>query len=276
MTQFDRITRESGLHHGGFAFIRDTDIPINEIVMLVQSGWSHTDILAQYPSLEIDDILQALAFSIHDLLESVAYWRHEGLTPLTHIKGYSEILGNKTDIVNPSEIDDEQRQEIMTIIVENTWRAIAYWKQLRRWTKLHFEEPDYEYDELQIATILNHLEQRIKNQEPTAILKAHVDDAKFSVRANEGIITAILNIVIAAKDTFEPQTNLTIHTETEQVNFQLQRKLKYSGDRLDYLIEPYTPLAIAAMYLYQNGASLSLSQQDDLIYFEFTLPKASN
>jgi|GEM_PF-4059987 len=159
----------------------------------------------------------------------------------------------------------------MTIIVENTWRAIAHWHQLRRWTNLHFAEFDNEYNVLQISTIMEKLRQSIIREEPTAILEFEADDVSTSVKANETIISALLNIVIAGKDTFNPLTLVNIFPQDDKMIFTIKRSFKYADDRLSYLIEPYTPLAMAATYIYQNDSSLSIEQKDTDIYFMFSL-----
>jgi uncharacterized protein (DUF433 family) len=48
---------------GGLPCIRDLRIPVAAIVELVERGTTPTEILAQYPDLEADDILEALRFA---------------------------------------------------------------------------------------------------------------------------------------------------------------------------------------------------------------------
>jgi uncharacterized protein (DUF433 family) len=59
---FDRITFEPG-KMGGRACIRGMRITVGLIVALVAEGVSPTDIQADYPDLEAEDIRQALAYA---------------------------------------------------------------------------------------------------------------------------------------------------------------------------------------------------------------------
>ena len=68
------------------------------------------DILKEFPILSIDDIHQALNYVIGDIFKGVSYWKHDGITPLTQIKGYSEILVGKTKFENMSDKNTEPRR----------------------------------------------------------------------------------------------------------------------------------------------------------------------
>ena len=48
---------------GGVPCIRSLRIPVATVVGLVAQGMAETEILAEYPDLEIEDIRQALAFA---------------------------------------------------------------------------------------------------------------------------------------------------------------------------------------------------------------------
>ena len=48
---------------GGRACIRDIRITIAHVVNLVANGMTHDDIIAEYPDLEAEDIVQALQYA---------------------------------------------------------------------------------------------------------------------------------------------------------------------------------------------------------------------
>lgn len=58
----ERITIESG-KCGGRPCIRGLRIRVSDILSLLGSGASHQEILADYPSLEEEDILAALEYA---------------------------------------------------------------------------------------------------------------------------------------------------------------------------------------------------------------------
>ena len=59
---FERITVNPE-RMGGVPCIRNVRIPVATVVGLVAQGMGETEILAEYPDLEIEDIRQALAFA---------------------------------------------------------------------------------------------------------------------------------------------------------------------------------------------------------------------
>jgi uncharacterized protein (DUF433 family) len=62
MTQFDRITHAPGVM-GGKACIRGMRVTVAAIVGQIGAARSIDDLLADYPYLERDDILQALRYA---------------------------------------------------------------------------------------------------------------------------------------------------------------------------------------------------------------------
>lgn len=62
MIQLDRITQEPGMM-GGKACIRGMRVTVGMIVGQIGAGQSIDEILADYPYLEREDILQALRYA---------------------------------------------------------------------------------------------------------------------------------------------------------------------------------------------------------------------
>ena len=59
---FERITVNPE-QMGGIPCIRSLRIPVATVVGLVAQGMAETEILAEYPDLEIEDVRQALALA---------------------------------------------------------------------------------------------------------------------------------------------------------------------------------------------------------------------
>ena len=59
---FERITVNPE-RMGGVPCIRNVRIPVATVVGLVAQGLGETEILMEYPDLEVEDIRQALAFA---------------------------------------------------------------------------------------------------------------------------------------------------------------------------------------------------------------------
>lgn len=62
MSQIDRITRQPDIM-GGKACIRGMCVTVGMIVVQIGEGQSIEDILADYPYLEREDIMQALRYA---------------------------------------------------------------------------------------------------------------------------------------------------------------------------------------------------------------------
>ena len=62
MTRLDRITVDPAVCHGS-PCIRGMRYPVEMLVELLSSGMSSADVLADYPDLELDDVLAALEFA---------------------------------------------------------------------------------------------------------------------------------------------------------------------------------------------------------------------
>ena len=62
MAQLDRITQDPGVM-GGKACIRGMRVTVGMIVGQIGAGHSIEDLLAEYPYLEREDILQALRYA---------------------------------------------------------------------------------------------------------------------------------------------------------------------------------------------------------------------
>jgi uncharacterized protein (DUF433 family) len=66
--RFERITINPK-QMGGLPCIRGLRIPVTTIVGLLAAGETHEQILADYPDLEAEDILAALAFAAEAVQE---------------------------------------------------------------------------------------------------------------------------------------------------------------------------------------------------------------
>ena len=62
MTRLDRITVDPAVCHGS-PCIRGMRYPVELIVDLLASGMTSEQVLADYPDLELDDVLAALEFA---------------------------------------------------------------------------------------------------------------------------------------------------------------------------------------------------------------------
>lgn len=64
MTDFDRITVDAD-KMGGVPCVRGLRIPVATVLGLLADGMSISDVVAQYPDLEMEDIHQVLAYAAY-------------------------------------------------------------------------------------------------------------------------------------------------------------------------------------------------------------------
>jgi uncharacterized protein (DUF433 family) len=62
VADFDRISHQAGVMRGR-ACVRDTHVTVGMIVGQIGTGHSIEELLANYPSIEREDILQALRYA---------------------------------------------------------------------------------------------------------------------------------------------------------------------------------------------------------------------
>ena len=76
---YDRISINSEICHGQ-ACIRDTRIPVHQIIHMLANGDTIEELLKEYPSLEREDILACLDYA--------AALAEEQVTPIQALAGF--------------------------------------------------------------------------------------------------------------------------------------------------------------------------------------------
>ncbi len=59
---FDRITVDPNVCHGQ-ACVKNTRIPVHQVIAMLANGDTVEEILVEFPSLELDDILACLKYA---------------------------------------------------------------------------------------------------------------------------------------------------------------------------------------------------------------------
>jgi uncharacterized protein (DUF433 family) len=122
----DRITQDPAVLEGA-PCIRDTGIPVAEIVSQIMGGKPIQTLLAEHPALDGEDILQSLVFAVQNLLDGIAWAKTEGLHPLNVVLNAGYALSQPS--VTPEDKD------IAALIAPNVEQTIAVLRQLNEWAK---------------------------------------------------------------------------------------------------------------------------------------------
>lgn len=277
MTNFDRIQRQPQ-QHGGQAQIRETGITVNEIVRHALAGMPLPDLLQRYPNLEADDIYQALAYSVHDLLNGIAYWRHEGVAPLSHIKGYSEILAGHSENLPPETLSDEMRQEWSQVILNASRSALSSWDNVRTWATRSYAQDAPPLASMTISDLMEALLDHLRRVQPSASVHISAPDDTPPVRASAHLVEALTLLVTSEGNLFKPRAELGIRAlggANDEVRFGVRRELAYARDQAANLLKlSATPISTAMLIIHQHGSHLNIRRKDAHIIFEFSLKAA--
>ncbi len=270
---FGRIKRDAS-KFGGQPYIHKTSITVNQILAKSMQGESIDDILSEFKTLTSDDIHQALNFVIKDIFSGVSYWRHDGITPLTQIKGYSEILVGKTEFDDLDTIPNEQKHQWMTIIHSSSQRGIARWQQMSQWMSSQYKNnEDDELEVFQIEQFIIDLVSIAQNYEPSLEIDVSPFDSQTNIESHSETALILGSILAFAKNTFTPETNINLEVENNHLILSIHRQLLYPDDNIEKLLSiPYSPVATASTFFYMQNITFSVSRENDTIIFVTELP----
>jgi len=265
---FGRINRDLS-KFGGQPYILKTNITVNQILTKSMQGASIEDILREFPTLELDDIHQALNFVIQDIFSGVSYWRHDGITPLTQIKGYSEILVGKTEFDDLDTIPDEQKHQWMTVIHSSSQRGIARWQQMSQWmSKQYLMSIDDDIEVFQIEQFIIDLVSIAQNYEPSLEIDVSTFDSQINIETHSETTLILGSILAFSKNTFVPETNISLETVSNRLMLSIHRELLYPDDNIQKILNiPYSPVATATTFFYMQDIPFDVHRENDTIIF---------
>jgi uncharacterized protein (DUF433 family) len=264
--QLDRITHDSQF---GIAFIRDTDITVSEIVSQIMSGRPTPDILEEHSELEQEDIQQALIFALQDLKNLIAMWANEGKTPLTSIRGFSDLLANQGE-----HFSEEDWKEFIGHIYRDSYTAIDAWNHLSLANNAKYGNKDF-WTLGSISEVIQLAIKPINNNWPESVIEVQVLQVALLVKHNYQLPYAIENLL---SNDWMFQTGGTIkveQTSKKNIVVRINRKIKndnISTYELSHLAYSNSPIQTAAIIIHQHGGELKAVPSETGVTFEFTLP----
>lgn len=269
---FSRIIRDFN-KLGGQPYIDQTEITVHQILVESLSGKSAQEIVDHYPQLTTEDIHQALSFAISDIFKGISYWKHDGITPLTQVKGYSEILIGKADFDNLDTIPHEQKQQWLSIIHTSSQRGIARWQQMSHWLSKQYQ-PQTENDSevYQLEHFIIDLVTKAQNFEPS--LQINVSEISPIDIETHGDTSLILGSILSfAKNTFKPEATIEIHVEPHYIKLSIHRHLLYPDDDIEKLLAtPYSSVATATTFFYSQQTPFNVHYNGDAVTFDTQIP----
>ncbi|MEO8610732.1 MAG: DUF433 domain-containing protein [Chloroflexota bacterium] len=267
MREFERIRIEKGQ-----AYIRDTGITVSEIVKKVIYQQSSSMLLVEYPTLDANDVEEAMAYAVSDVIETIAIWRNEGLTPLSLIDGYSELL------LHDSQYTQEQKQQFNSTIYRSARHAVARWWNFTEWVYKTYRLDSEHYQAFLIDAIVQDVLRELPRYDPSAKVKWDVTTNLPAVRADLHLTTAIINLLTDRTSLFlKIDSSFEITSKNADfVNFKIVRQFEYVNHRESIDIDKYAwrsgPLSLARLIIHEHDSELKFTFSSEQAIFEFDLP----
>lgn len=294
MEKFDRIVREA-LVMGGQARIRDTGITVNEIVRLSLDGKSQAEILEQFPSLEAEDVHQAMGYTVDVTTETTLARRSLMRNRLASAAGYLTLMLEAKPSENTSFqfSMNEQVSEFMEVSLRSIRDTRLLLDEVDQLLKPHgFEsydfdnENDIEVVDLETIFAKKYVSgDKIKRYSPLDFKKLTVirpeylpSILSFSESYNlELIIEILAQRYIEAISQSSKNPEVRILVEDDLVIFRISRWVNLSdyGKPMimkDQLFNITSIISIASYVLYRAGHQLNVEIDHDRVIFEFELP----
>jgi len=273
MREFERITIDPQVNNG-MACIRDTGITISEVVKKAVYEKSSAQVLVEYPQLTQKDIQETLEYAISDLIETIAIWKNEGLTPIITIQGYSELL---LGVPSNIELTEEQKRQFLETTFHNSRRAASRWWNFSNWVYKTYRPQTVYWQPFSIALIVKQVLQTLPSYEPNAEVKIDFPENLPDVRADDDLITAIVNLLTYRTNAYlKLKSTVSISlNDNHQINFQIVREFEYTQsdlpiDRLS-LGWSSSPLELASLILNEHESELLIHPLEKGVMFEFNL-----
>lgn len=282
--KFDRITTHSA-EPFALPTIRDTGISVSDVVRPIVSGEkSVQEVLDAHPSLELEDVHQALAFAVGQLTQTISAFASESKSYLGSILGYSQVLGSDfyqeyLRNENVLKTDTPTLDEISQIIHRNSASTIHYWDTLRDWASLnysisstYFSSPHQQKESLPLEDFLDKVRLKIKRFNPNLSLKINTDtrSARILVISTSIFVDAIAGLCDIRSLANNEYCRISANSAPNKSIIQFM--IRYPERRV-YGLE--LPVQNALTKLKRMNINVKIEINDNTITFTFDLPIAN-
>lgn len=196
------------------------------------------------------------------------------MTPLTQIKGYSEILVGKTEFDDLNTISDDKKNHWLSIIHSSSQRGIARWQQMSQWMSKQYSRSAADDTEVyQLEQLIIDIVKSAQNYEPSLEIDVSEIDLYINVETHNDTSLILSSMMAYAKNTFKPKTFISLDTIQQAVRLKIHRQLLYPDDDLQKLMTvPYSPVTTALAFFYEQHMHFEIDIVDDTITFTVELP----
>lgn len=199
--------------------------------------------------------------------ELFSFWRHEGLTPLSVVRGFTELF-----LKGAWGLLSAEQHQAMQVIYRSALQAVHRWCYPADYLRFLNGEPHFAAGHLSeiVAAAVGYLQ---RNLEVGESIQLALPPDLPPVRASEGLPTALL-IMLAPEEVESFSTLRAWRTADGAVRVQVQAQLaRIAGqDLLESFSIPGTRLYLARSIIGQHGSELAFRHADQQATFEFSLP----
>jgi len=208
-----------------------------------------------------------------DFLDVYAIWRNHGLTPLSTIKGYADLLS--IGALGPLQLTEQQRQAL-EMIRQTCSQAIQCWYSLSDYLDIAYNSRSPEV--LALAPLLEEITDRVRPE--IGSLSVTLPDRLPLIIGNRyHLIVAFCNLLYPIDRRLDigmvPASIQINLPENERVVVRLQSGLKASVDDA-WFWHRGTCIGMAATVIQQHGSQLHAASHGEGIEYHFTLPVVSD
>jgi len=261
MRKFERISVDD--REG--AYIRGTAIPVTQIVKRIQAGEPLEKLLEAYPKLEIEDVVESLAYAVVNLVRYSQLWRSEGYPLLASIQGVGQLLAQIGDVA------ESQSKEFSQIIISNSDRVRLILDSIYFGGHLGFMPQDEREGPVFILDVTKKLSRRVASSGHIEfILPVDVPPMRGNVALNYALTSLFDARWSIGNYGFETSVKVTL-PDPEHLNVHVNH-----GCQEDVDIERFfwygSPLYISRLIVQEHGSQLQAQSTEHGVTFEFQLP----
>lgn len=207
------------------------------------------------------------------LLEWFAAWKNDGISQLTTIKGYSDIL--LRGLVG--DLSDKQR-EFIEIIARSCEHAVDYWNFPSDYLQLRYSR--YARPDLQESDLKKIFEEILSQSGRAQNVKLELPAELPTIKSSYTLRSA-LSVLLHPSFEFDLKHQGNTETCTVQITRSGQTELSVrifhnlliiNHRSPQLLLYPGKPLAVADLIIQQHGSQLEIIPSDSGTEFRFTLP----
>lgn len=284
MADFERITHDLRIV-AGQACIRDTGIPVYEVAMWAMHGHSAADILAKYPTLTTDDLVEAIAFAMREKNDLIIAQRYDLNSGFAQLQGGFQLLnelGLASEINDFSDEDWKLVGEIFNLLDSTLKTSHRIFNTNTGWLSItdidSFWQP--EFQRVEVAYLIDQAVANLPVWDDSALVQVMLPDALPPIRVADQTGKALGTLISLPFRTTDPmprQITASTYNNTVRIDMTYQWDMDASlteDDLRRIWFSPGQPSVAAVMAIRRNDGQVAASvDQGNQVRLKIDLPR---